>query len=377
MTQTDTNIAPIQRPELKADHSWYSSLFIQLLAPLVATRYVWLAIEEINPFNFFNPNKDPVKLSKKNFAAYGMGATFLGIVGAYSKNTLHDIKSIYAEAVGYELGKKTEDVTFSDVFIKSHNKALETTKNAYLGRTLARSVTASTFFIPWHKLREKSFPNTKTKYNVNVNVGTGAVGVHIYGEGYLREPSFFDVEQKMISSKINRNDVNPYSAIQPHEIQTLLTLQRKHLDKKYKAPLGASIEAQNDVKLATRIAELLNSTYDHIPQVDTKNFTIGKLNYLIGFGLLDKFPESLAFVELANQSVAMKEVKQAAVAIKNGEEPQQVFTGFGIDMQKLQDKVEQKTTTTENAIEKFTQNIKPKALIDFATQSLEPNTRNI
>ena len=304
-----------------------------------------------------------------------MGATFLGIVGVYSKNTLHDIKSIYAEAVGYELGKKTEDVTFADVFIKSQNKALETTRNAYLGRTLARSVTASAFFIPWHKLRDKSFPNTKTKYNVNVNVGTGAVGVHIYGEGYLREPSFFDVEQKMISSKINRNDVNPYAEIQPHEIQTLLTLQRKHLDKKYKAPRGASIEAQNDVKLATRITELLNSTYDHIPQVDTKNFTIGKFNYLIGFGLLDKFPESLAFVELANQSIDMKEVKQAVAAIKEGQEPQQVFARFSIDMQKLQDKSEQKNTTAENIFEKFTQNIQQKTFSDFAMQKADNNLK--
>lgn len=362
------NMAPARRPELKADHSWYNSLFTQLLAPLVATRYIWLAVEKINPFNLFAPDKEPVKLTKKNFAAYGMGATFLGIVGIYSKNTLHDIKSIYAEAVGYELGKKTGDVTLSDVFSKSRNEALQVTRDAYMKRTLARSITASTFFLPWHKLRAKSFHDSKPRYDVNVDVGTGAVGVHIYGEGFLREPSFFDIQQKMISSKINRKDINPYSPVQPQDIQTLLTLQRKHLDKNYHAPPGVSKEAQNDARLATRIAELLNSTYDHISPVDEKSFTLGKFNYLIGFGLLDKFPESLAYVELANNSPDMEAVKRAANAINNGYGPKAVFAQAGIDMQKLVSGPARQDGVPSAKTEKFTRDIQPKTLKEFAAQ---------
>jgi hypothetical protein len=395
MSADDTNIVPPQnaitpakRPELKADHHWYSSLFTQLLAPLVATRYVWLAIEEINPFNFLGKKKPDVAIDAKpwkepsfaryasrNFAAFGMGATFLGIMGMYSKNTLHDIKSIYAEAVGYELGKKTEDVTLADVFIKSKNEALNVTRNAYMGRTLARSATASTFFIPWHKFRDKSFQTVQPKYDVNANAGVGAIGVHIYGEGFLREPSFFDIQQKLISSKINRNDVNPYSPVQPQDIQTLLTLQRKHLDKNYRAPLGASQEAQNDARLSTRIAELLNSTYDHIPQVDEKSFTLGKFNYLIGFGLLDKFPESLAYVELANNSPDMEAVKRVAGAIKNGQDQKTAFAQAGIDIGKLVAEPARQAETPSAGEEKFTKNIKAKTFTDFAAQSPDTNLK--
>ncbi len=387
MATNDSNLVPAQKPQLQADHTWYNSLFTQLLAPLVATRYIWLAIEEINPFNFLGktppadkPNqkiwKEPsfLRYASRNFAAFGMGTTFLAIVGTYSKNTLKDIKSIYAEAVGYELGKKTEDVTLTDVFIKSNNEAIKTTCNSYLTRTLLRMTTASAFFIPWHKLRSKEFQAIKPKYDVNANAGVGAIGIHIYGEGFLREPSFFDIEQKIVSSKINHKDVNPYAEIQIDDIQSLLALHRKHLDKNYVPPLGASPEGQNDVKLAKRITELFNCTYDNIPPVDNNSFTLGKLNYLVGFGLLDKFPESLAYVELANKSVNMKEVKQAATAIKDGQDPQAVFLQFGIDMHKTMDKA-QASIDTEMALEKFTKKIQPKSFMDFATRQSEPSLK--
>ncbi len=385
MATEEKNAEPVKGPELKSDHSWYSSLFTQLIVPMVSTRYIWLAIAEINPFNFLDkplpkiePNAKPYKepsfgkYAKNNFPALGMGATFLAMVGAYSKNTLHDIKSIYAEAVGYELGKKTEDVTLKDILFTSQNSALKVTREAYLFRTFARSLTASTFFIPWHKFRSKPFQSTPPEYGINVNAGTGAIGAHIYGEGFLREPSFFDIEQKLVSSKINRNDVNPFIPIAPHEIQTLLTLQRKHLDKNHTPPLGASKEGQEQVKLAARITDLFNRTYDHIPDTGNESLTLGKLNYLIGFGLLDKYPESLAYVELANKSADMKEVKQVAQAIKNGSSAQETFLSHGIDMGNLANTASQ-PAITENIAEKFTQSIKPKSFMDFAAQKSEQN----
>lgn len=401
----NNKIEAVQRPEIKADHGWYNSLFTQLLAPLVATRYVWLAIEEINPFNFLVKDPPEIALDKRgepikkngkhittdgkhitpdgtpwkeksfgryasrNFAAFGIGTMVLAIVGKYSKDTLSDIKSIYAEAVGYELDKKPQDVTLSDIFVKSQNEALKVTRDAYVKRTLTRSAMVSAFFVPWYKLRDKSFRSVQPKYDVNANAGIGAVGVNIYAEGFLRKPSFFDLEQKMASQKINHNDIDPYVAIQPQDIQTLLSLQRKHLNAKYRAPLTESKEGQNDIKLATRISKLSNDTYDSVPPENTDSFTLGKLNYLIGFGLLDKFPESLAYVELANKSVDMKAVKQVAAAIKNGDDSQGAFAKFGVDMRQLSANSEPPIQPFVAETKKFTQNIQPKTLMDFATQS--------
>lgn len=405
------DVATVQRPELKADHGWYNSTFTQLLAPLVGTRYILLAIEEINPFNFLGKdspikaqnsdgsdklkNGKPIatdgkyitsdgkpwkessfgRYASRNFAAFGIGATVLAIVGKYSKGTLNDIKSIYAEAVGYELDKKPQDVTLSDIFIKSQNEALKVTRDAYKSRTAMRFATASSFFVPWHKFRDKSFQSVQPKYDVNADAGIGAVGAHIYGEGFLRKPSFFDMEQKMVSTKINHKDIDPYIAIQPEDIQSLLNLQRKHLDKNYRAPLTESKEGQNDIRLATRIAKLFNATYDNIPPVNADSFTLGKLNYLVGFGLLDKFPESIAFVELANKSKEMKEVKKVASAIKNGENPQVEFAKYGIDMQQLSTSTERQAANTEHPSKKFTDNIQPKTLMDFSSKSPESHMK--
>lgn len=395
------NIAPAERPELKSDQSWYSSLFTQLIAPLVGTRYILLTLEEINPFNFLGKTPPELTHDKKtieyaadnktilnekeitrykesnfgryasrNFAAYGLGAAFGAIVGRYSKNTLNDIRSIYAEAVGYELGKNSKDVTINDVFFRSQNEAIKVTCHSYLKRTSVRSAVAATFFVPWEKFRSKPFQYVQPKYDVNADAGVGAIGALIYGEGFLRKPSFFDVEQKLVSTKINHKDIDPYTAFQPQDIQSLINLQRKHMGKHYKAPSVASAEGQNDVKLATRVAELLNIAYDNKPELTSDKFTIGKLNYLIGFKLLEKFPEALAFVELANKSVDMKEVKQAASAIKAGEDVAGVFARFGIDIANLNKPVHQ--TVTEAAEPKqFTKDISPKTLMDFAKQSTE------
>ncbi len=386
----EQTVAPVERPELKSDQSWYSSLFTQLLAPLVGTRYIWLTLEEINPLNFLDKKKPEItpdtkpwkepsfgRYASRNFAAFGMGASVLGIVGMYSKNTLNDIKAVYAEAVGYELGKKTKDVTLSDIFIKSQNESLKITRNNYIKRTATRIATASTFFIPWHKFRDKSFQSIQPKYDVNANAGVGAVGMHIYGEGFLREQSFFDFEQKLVSNTINHKDVDPYRAIQPQDIQALINLQRKHHNKHYPVPLAESPEGQNDIKLANKIAKFLNNTYDNKPDKNTDRFTLGKLNYLIGFGMLEKFPESLAYVELANKSADMKEVKQAASAIKAGEDVEKVFARFGVDIQKLSAKAEQKTETPVTESKKFTQDIAPKTLMDFAAKSPESKSKTI
>lgn len=155
--QNPTMLPSPPKPAMRAAFNRYDSPFMQLLAPVVATRYFWLALRDLNPRNFLN-KKDPSQehgfVRRKdhyfadNFAALGMGATLLGIVSMYSYGTLKDIKSIYAEAVGYELGKKPEEVTTRDIFFNSRNKAIQTTCKAYRNRTIARLVTALTFFIP-------------------------------------------------------------------------------------------------------------------------------------------------------------------------------------------------------------------------------------
>lgn len=356
-----------EKPPLQTDYTWYNSLFTQLIAPLFGMRYLFEAIEDINPGNILQKNqpkpdtsgkpwKDPSmgRYASLNFISYGMGTLFAGIMFDYSRRTLNDIKSLYAEAVGYELGKKTEDVTIGDVFFKSQNAALEVTRNAYRFRTLMRAATAATFFVPWEKLRASK--STAPKYESNAKMGVGAIAGYIYGEGFLREPSFFDMEQRIVSAKVNHKDVNPYMTISAEDVQGLIVLHRKHLNPHYKRPPAASEEGQHDIALAARITELLNQSYKNTPDKENANFTIGKFNYLIGFGLLEQFPQSMAYVELANKSADMSEVKQVAAAIKNGQNAVEAFKSFGIEA-----KENIAPMQTEKAEAKFADTVKPQA----------------
>lgn len=330
--------APVSDLPIKAAFIRYDSPFTRLIAPLIATRYLWPAIEAINPGNFLDKGKSHIKPGfwrsvSLNFTALSTGATFLGIIGLYSKNTLHDIHSLYSEAVGYELGKDKKDVTLRDIFQKSDNEALKVTRHAYVTRTAARIATAAAFFVPWHRFR--GLKHNRPKYEANANAGIGAVGIYLLGEGFLRQPSFFDMQQALVATAINRTNARSYGTISPQNIQGLFIAHRRHFNKNYKWPDASCREFQDERLLTERIADLMNETYNNTHNTENANFTIGKFNYLIGFGLLDKFPNSLAFVELANKSTDMRDVKSAAAAIKNGQNPQEVFQQFGIDIKTL------------------------------------------
>lgn len=379
---------PAKDVPLKGAFNRYDSPFLQLIAPLIATRYLWLAIEDINPFNFLKKPDPTLKPDftawqkpsfgstlRRNFAALGMGVTFFGIMAFYSKNTMHDIKSLYAESVGYELGKKKEDVSLWDIFVKSDNEALKVTRGAYIRRTLGRMATSATFFIPWHKFRD--FKNDKPKYDANANAGVGAIGVYLLGEGFLRDPSFFDMEQNIVSTAIHHSKVRGDEAVSAQNIKTLLQLQHKHLNKGYQAPDPASAEGQSQMRLAERVAELFNQTYRNSPNPDGADLTIGKFNYLVGFGLLDDSRANLAFVELASKSKDMQDVKAAVKAIKAGAEPHAVFAQLGIDTNQLlkapaavTQQAESVDTTFRDAVGKAEKKtIQPKSALDFAAKN--------
>ncbi len=337
---------PDQNLVVKGRFSRYNSPFLQLMIPVLTTRYMWLAIEDINPLNFLkkpNPALKPdfeafVKPNmggyiRRNFAALGMGATTLGLIAYYSKRTAEDVKTLYAEAVAYELDKKPQDVDWNDIFVKSKNAALEVTRDAYVKRTISRFIAGSAFLVPWHKMRD--WKNDKPKYDANANAGVGAIGAYLSLDGFRRKPSFFDTEQNMVAETINHTGENTHETISTKNIQTLLMLQRRHLDKEYKWPQFSSEDGMNQSVLSTRIADLLNQTYNNASKTEEANFTIGKFNFLVGFRLLDKFPDALAYVELANKSTDMKDVKQVSALIKGGETPQAAFAQFGVDMNAL------------------------------------------
>ena len=360
----DKDEKKVVKPEITVREPW-DSAFTRFVAPFIAAvRYVPLALEEINPYDFLHKKDSLIKEGKilaegkgaawvepkpsttklgavgryvsRNFAAFGIGTIIAAAIGFYSKNTLHDIKSLYSEAMGYELDKKPEDVTLGDIFMKSQNTALAVTRSAFINRTLMRAAAAATFFVPWQKFR--GYKELQPEFGANANMGVGVVGSYMLAESLFREKSFFDAEQGLVANTIQHSNANPNQSVTSMDIKGLLLLQRKHLNKDYQWPAGTSQEGKEQLLLAERIAILMNQTYENDPKLEHANFTIGKLNFLIGFGLLEKLPESMAFVELANKSTDMSEVKQARSAIKAGQNPAEVFAQFGVEVKAVSDK---------------------------------------
>lgn len=381
--------------QIKGRFKSYNSPFLEVMIPALTMRYVWLALEDINPFNFlkkpdprFKPGfKEWVPLKtlgaglSRNFASIGVGATLLGILAYYSKSTQDDMKTLYAEAVGYELDKKPEDVTLNDIMSKSDNAALKVTRGAFVRRTIARAAAIGSFFIPWHMARD--FHHNTPKYDANLNAGVGALGTYLTLDGFIRKPSFFDEEQSLVHNTVTPEETSVHEVIRPKNVQTLLLLQRRHIDSSYRWPEAVSEEGKNELRLATRIADLLNQTYNNTPKQGEANFTIGKFNFLVGFGLLDHFPESMAFVELANRSTDMRDVKDASAALQKGEPAQAVFARYGVDVAALAKEKEEPTLASGATTDKtfsaqakrqpHTALVAPRSHQDFANQTQEVN----
>ena len=337
--------APANNLAIKGRFARYLPPFLQLMLPVLSIRYLWVAFENINPRNILDkPLKKaaPVKVEKtalgktfryisRNLTALGMGATVLSILSFYSKRTYDDIRTVYAEAVGYELDKKPEEVGMRDIW-KSQNAEVMTTRGDFTSRSLKRLVPILAFFVPWQVFRGNKHLGAPVKYSANHDAGIGAVGTYLSMDGFVRKQTFFEAEQEIVDNAINHVDNNISANIRTGDIQTLLMLYRKRHDASYTWPPLDSKEAVNQSVLAGRIADLMNQTYNNTPNTDHAHFTLGKFNYLVGFNMLEKFPESLAFVELASHSSDMKDVKAAANAIKSGQDPRAVFQAFGIDL---------------------------------------------
>ncbi len=347
MTQIEANkkveTAPApQTLPIEGKFARYNSPFLQLMIPMLTTRYMWQALEEINPFNVLQkPNpalkpefkawKEPTfgRYVSRNIAALGMGSVVLGVISYYSKKTYSDIHTVYAEAVGYELNKKPEDVTTRDL-MKSDNAALAVTRDAFIKRTAIRMAAGASFFLPWHRLRAWAKAGSMPKFAANANAGVGMVGTYLSMDGFIRKQSFFEAEQSLVADALNHSDTNTSKVIATADIEALMLLQRHHLDNNYKWPLLNKPEADEQMKLASRIAELMNQTYHNTEKKEHADFTLGKFNFLIGFGLLDQYPEALELVEIANKSQDMSEIKTVIAGVKRGQTVRNAMEGLPV-----------------------------------------------
>jgi hypothetical protein len=86
---------------------------------------------------------------------------------------------------------------------------------------------------------------------------------------------------------------------------------------------------KNDQVLFSRMAQLMNETYHNTPTQEHADFTIPKLLYLLGHGVVKapNLDENLAYIEIANK-YGIPAVKQVAGDIKNGKKLEEATRNF-------------------------------------------------
>jgi hypothetical protein len=354
-------------PKSLADKAWdklklvgrfsrYDSIFAKLLLPFLSVKYLAEGLHDLTNFTYRiqhwkEKEKERTDEGSKLFGKYdnvgwrrwlnksilalSFGTVVNLLIGLYTNRTYRDIKTLYREALGYEFDKAPQDIGVRDIW-RSQNAVIQKTRGDFLGRTLKRFGAASGFFIPWGPwFAHEKYENTSKLDNIGYKMGPGVMGAYLFWDAFKRKKSFFEELQETVDTKLSRDSEGgkPGEGVTTEEILSLFLFQRKAVDKSYLRPPLDSQEWQEQTALAAHIADVTNRTYGNTPG-DNASFTIGKFEYLFGFGLLDTFPESLAYVELASQ-YGMQAVKQVASAVKNGMNPETAFAEYGISPEHL------------------------------------------
>jgi len=291
----------------------YQSGFWQLALPALSARYIGRTISQ-----FFNWHDSPNPFLKRLYAI-GTGLVMVGFTTFYAKRTLDDMKRIFSQAVGCELGKDPQEVGLRDLW-KSENVIVHRTMRNFFKYNARRYATNATFFnslIPavGRKIDEKG------KFDIysSVDAGIGITGTYLISDVINRKETFFERLQNFIDIKINHAG-RAGELITANDLIALYDMQAKENNPAHSISSLMATEQWSSVQaFFARMADLMNQTYHNTPAESQANFTIPTLIYLLGNGLLDpqKTEQSLALVEVANR-YGMDAVKQMAVALQSG-----------------------------------------------------------
>lgn len=251
----------------------------------------------------------------------------------------NDIMSIYSEAVSFENGKPARDIKDNDIAGSSNEIIRSTVKNYRNKRALRYGISTMPFL--------KNVPSLRALQWGEATVA--AWGIMWARDILVREPTMLENFRSFINDKLNPL----YGIGDPIKSSEIIDLYQQYAYRFHPEISFRSISVNDEdanlmwaqsEKLFGRVAELMNESYNfkhtteldpetHAPKVKA-NFTLPKLIYLMGHGLLNaRRPEwSMVFLELANQSVDMHEVKEAAKAMQQNVGLSEIVEKYGIDL---------------------------------------------
>lgn len=223
-----------------------------------------------------------------------VGTFMMGVSAFYMTRTYKDIKGAFAEAVSWETGKKTEDVGFRDL-VKSDNTLVEAARHNFFKYNARRFAVNIPFF------SNKVFTKTVMPKDA-ILFGTASNSLYLMHDVLNRKETFFERLQSFVDQKIVHSE-QIGDRIKPIDLINLYELHARDKNPKYKFNGRMDTqEWQNKMKVFGRMADLLNETYANAPNKDGADFTLSKMIYLMGHGMVDAHnpDRSLALIEVAN-----------------------------------------------------------------------------
>ncbi len=312
--------------KIKGNFSEYRSGYWALMLPLLSARY---SAEALN--TAFKPvTRDKTFLGIKgtkadNVWSIALGMGMMAVTAFYSNRTYQDMKSQFREPLAWEFDKPPEKVGMRDMFRSKNTLVHDTVKN-FTKRTALRTLVQLPFFTyliptPFKKHLKPDELITKSRLlgpKDSVVAGAGSNAIYLASDALGRKKTFFEDLQSFVDNKINHRSrigelVTAADLINLYELQAHNNKSVPHM------PKMNTPEWQADLKLFERMADLMNQTYQNTPKKEHADFTVPKLVYLLGMGLLksDNLEKHLAYVEVANL-YGIPEVKKAEQALKNG-----------------------------------------------------------
>lgn len=289
----------------------------------------------------------------------GLGSLLLTTL--YAMRVKSDMRSVFAETVAYENGKKPGDITFMDL-ARSDNTIVSHTVRNYVKKNIGRYGTDLVFFgrhlarIPglgW--LRVMPFGD----------VGVGVKGAVLLNEIMVKKSTMFEDLVQLIDKKLNpiKGIGDPLSSSDMIDLYQKYALQHNP-DAAFK---DATIRQRRDGidwekanPLFGRVADLMNQTYkykhsslDHVSYEErelaaTSDFALPKFLYLLGHGLIDvrRPEESLAYVELANRK-GIEAVKTVRQQVAQGMPFREALKPYGVEVRRASEGKERQAVEKE------------------------------
>lgn len=272
-------------------------------------------------------------------ASLGFGS--MALTYSYSRIVERDIKNLFAETVGDELGKPADTVSFQDIQT-SENKIIQRTLENFRQKKWSRYATDLLFF-PAGWMHKEGL----------VDVALGIKGVQLFMDTWKRKTTMFEDLVTFVNNKINpRNGLG-----QPITQGELFDLYQHYADTFHSVKMFTNVLERGTGEgkvwagsqpIFQRMTELMNETYayKHRTEIDPTtghtihkaDFTLPKFIMLLGNDFIDpaKPTETLALIEVANR-YGSTAAKQVGTALRNGATLEAALESYPVTLPSLQE----------------------------------------